>query len=156
MITISRVKQATTEFIKILRFGKNDIQTADNVQPFGVDSKPVMDLQAVHSTTQNDEKSVILGYIQKSEKTESGEIRIYSTDKNNSEKFYIILKKNGTAEIGGSTDFMVRYNALNSGLQAFVNTLNANLATAFTSVGGTWDPATLDISNSKINEVKVL
>jgi len=154
MITLTRVKQATSEFIKVLRFGKNDIQTAEPILPHGVDSKPVKGAMAIHATTEETGSTAVLGYILHSEKTEEGETRIYATDSDGTEVFDILLKNNGTCEFGGNTDFFVRYNALNSGLQSFVTALNANLTTVFTSVGGTWVTTLLNINSSKISNIK--
>lgn len=154
MITLTRVKEATSDFIKILRFGKNDIQTSEPILPHGVDSKPVKEKIAVHSTTANIEETVILGYILHSEKTKEGETRIYATDEGGVEVFDIFLKRDGTCEFGGNTDFFVRYNQLNSGLQTFVTALDVNLAAAFLSVGVTWVPVILNIGGAKIDNIK--
>lgn len=154
MVTIARVKRATAEFIKILRFGKNDVQTADNVLPYGVDSKPIKNVRAVHSDTSNDAESVVLGYLLKSEHTEEGEIRVYSTDTQGVESFFIMLKKDGTCEIGGGADFLVKYNELNTDLGSFITSLNSKLTTAFTGVGGSWTGISIDISSAKNTNVR--
>jgi len=44
-----------------------------------------------------------------------GEFRTYSTDKDGVEKFYTWLKNDGTYEVGGNDDFLVRYNELAAG-----------------------------------------
>lgn len=154
MITITRVKQAATEFIKVLRFGKDDIQTAEPILPFGIDSKPVKDLLGVHADTMDEEASVVLGYILHSETTSEGETRIYATDTDGTEVFDIYLKNDGTCEFGGNVDFFIRYNALNTALQTFVTDLNTKLSAAFTALGGTWPGTSLDISDSKIDNIK--
>ena len=41
-----------------------------------------------------------------------GEFRTYATDDDGAEKFYIWQKKDGTCEIGGDTNFAVKYNEL--------------------------------------------
>ena len=154
MITITRVQQAISEFIKVLRFGKNDVQTALQVAPAGIDSKPVKNAIAVHSTTGNNGESVILGYIEKHDNTQEGETRIFATDENGVEVFSVFLKRNGTIEIGGNTDNMVRYSTLNTALQTFANNLNDKLTTAFGSVPYTWPGVSIDVSGAKIDEVK--
>jgi hypothetical protein len=154
MITYTRVKQAVTEFVKVIRYGKDDIQTSDQAMPFGIDSKPVKDKIAVHSTTQNKDATVILGYLLQSEKTSEGETRIFATDQDGVEVFDIYLKNDGTCEFGGSGDFFVRYLALNTGLQAFITELNAQLTAGFATVPYTWPGVSLDISNSKIDKIK--
>jgi len=154
MISLTRVKEATSEFIKVLRYGKSDVQTADSVSPFGIDSKPVKDQIAVFCKTSDVAQSVILGYLNNSDKTEEGEFRIYATDSDGSEVFDILLKNDGTCEIGGSGDFLVKYNGLNLDFQAFILELNTKLAAAFSAVGGSWPGITLDISNGKIDNIK--
>ncbi len=161
MISISRVKQATSEFIKVLRFGKLDVQTSEAVLPYGIDSKPVKEVQAVHSTTNNIEQTIILGYIKSSDLTEEGETRIYSTDSEGVEAFYLHLKKNGDVEFGGDSDNFVRYAKLNSGLQDLKTKINTELTkiqAAISSLGGAYAKVnvSVDISESKIEKIKTL
>jgi len=153
---LTRVKQATNEFIKVLRFGKSDVQTADQILPYGVDSKPVKNDLAVYSKTNNKNQAIILGYLKTFENTNEGETRIYATDSNGNEVFDILLKNDGTCEIGGNIDFLTRFNGLNTDLQSYLTELNSKLVTAFTAVGGSWPGITLDISNAKIEEIKTL
>jgi hypothetical protein len=154
MITLTRVKQATSQFIKVLRFGFSDVQTANNVAPWGVDSKPVKETLAVHVKTSQNSKGVIIGYVNNSDKTNEGETRIYATNNAGVEVFSILLKNNGTVEFGGNTDNFVRYSELNSALQTFVTNLNSKLTTGFAAVPFSWVPETLNISASKISEIK--
>ena len=126
MITIARVKEATESFIKILRFGNSDVQTAKQVSPWGVDSKPVAGKVAVHAKTTNAGDSVILGYIVESTLTDEGETRIYCTDTAGVEKNYIFLRKDGKIELGGNADNLAAFADLKSGfdqLRLDVNTL---------------------------------
>lgn len=176
MITLTRVKQATQEFIKVLRFGKYDVQTSDPCLPHGIDSKPVKEDLAVHSETSNNRETVILGYIKKFDNTQEGETRIYATDQNGIEVFDIYLKNNGTCEFGGNLDNMVRYsklaiafNQLKSELNAFVSVFNAHVhpiplaqaifpasipPSSVTATSGV--PSTADISPAKIDEIKTM
>ena len=155
MIVISRVKQAIDEFIKVLRYGKSDVQTADQVAPFGLDSKPIKDVLAVHSTTSSSNDSLILGYIIKlSNKTDEGETYFYSMDASGNIKANILLKKDGVIEINGNTDNAVRYAALNTAIQTFITNLNLKLTTAFATVPYTWVNEPLNISAAKIDDIK--
>ena len=97
---------------KFLRFGKSDIQTAIEASQYGIDSNPVKDMVAIYAETGEKGKPIILGYLNKNQKAEVGEIRIYATDNSGTEKFYIHLKKGGEVEIGGDTNFAVKYNEL--------------------------------------------
>jgi len=158
MITIAKVLQATNEFVKVLRYGLSDVSTPEQALPFGIDSKPIKNKRAVVLNTARKGKNVTVGYLIQSELTESGETRIYSTDNDGIEKFYVQLFKDGTCEIGGDADNMVRYAPLNNSLQAQKNAINIELAKISASIGlldGTYTvvPITVDISTSKIDEI---
>ena len=92
--------------------------------------------------------------VNKSEITNEGETRIYATDDNGAEVFDMYLKNNGTMEIKGTGDNLLKYLALNTSLQTFVTDLNAKLVIAFTAVAGSWPGTSIDISGSKIDEIK--
>lgn len=169
MITLSRVKQATNEFVKILRFGKSDVQTSEQYSPSGFDSKPVNDQLAVQATTTDKSETIILGYKISGSLTNEGETRLFSTDSDGVEVFSILLKNDGTCEFGGDTDNMVRfskleeaYNQLKSDFDDFINQVY-NLHMHPTAAVGSPSPPTLtgvnstgDISDAKINEIKTL
>lgn len=154
MITITTVNQAIKKFVKVLRYGNRDFQTAQQYLPSGIDSKPVIGAKAAHATTSNKTEPIILGYRIESDKTNPGETRIFATNSAGVEIFQLLLKNNGTAEFGGNTDNLIRYLKLNEGLQAFITDLNSKLVTAFSGVGGSWPGTSLDISASKIDEIK--
>jgi hypothetical protein len=155
MIFITRIKEASKEFIKVLRSGKQDVVTADQYLPYGIDSKPIKDILGLFAQTAGSETAVF-GYKTNTETTKEGEIRIYATDSAGIEQFSALFKNDGTVEFGGTADNFVRYLKLNQGLQNFVTDLNAKLVTAFTGVGGSWPGTTINISDSKINEIKTL
>ena len=173
MLVLTRVKQATKEFIKILRFGKDDVHTADSVTPHGIDSKPVKDALAIYARTNSSEQAVILGYLKNFDKTSEGETRIFATDADGAEVFDIYLKKDGTCEIGGNSDFMVRFNKLKEGFDQLLSDHN-DLVNAFnthvhaTAATGPPSPPTAvppdipatpsaaSIDDSKIDEIKTL
>lgn len=154
MIIFSRVRQAIGEFVKVLRYGSNDVQTAPQFLPFGIDSKPIKDALAAFVRSSNSEETAILGYLIQSEETEEGETRIYSTNAAGTPVFFIKLLKDGTCQIGGNADFMVRFNALDTALQTFITDLNTKLVTALGAVGGSWPGTSIDISGAKIEEIK--
>lgn len=156
MIILSRVKAATSEFVKILRYGKNDVQTSDQYLPAGIDSKPVKEQIAAQGMTTDKGETVILGYHIESDKTNEGETRIFATDSDGNDVFDLLLKNDGTAEFGGNTDNLIRFLALDQGLQTFIADLNAKLATAFAAVPVAWPGTSLNISGAKIDEIKSL
>ncbi len=134
------------------------VETRKNANPFGFDSVPIEDLIAITSDTLSQEDPVVVGYLNKKtlELLKVGESMMYSTDDEGEYKSIITLRKDGTAEILGIGDFMVRYNKLDAGMQKFVNDLNTQLTTALAPVPFTWVNVPLDISKSKIEEIKTL
>jgi hypothetical protein len=156
MIILSRVKQATNEFIKVLRFGKSDVQTSKQFLPFGVDSKPIKESLAAQAVTSNSAETIVLGYKIESETTKEGEFRIFATDSEGAEVFSVHFKNDGTCEFGGNVDNFVRFLKLDQALQTFITDLNTKLVGAFGGVGGSWPGTSLNISAAKIEEVKTL
>ncbi len=162
MIALTRVKQATKDFVKVLRFGKSDIKTADPIFPHGVDSKPVKKDVAVHASTSNDSVTVCLGYVKNSDKTSEGELCLYATDNSGSRVFEMYFKNDGSVEFGGSGDFLARFNEIKDGFDEFVGDFNSFIDTynAHThpdpSSGSTGTPsATGSNSNASIDDAKI-
>lgn len=160
MISYAKVKSTLIEksrrILKVLQFGA---KTAVEVAPFGDDGNPLKDMVAIYSTTSEAGERVILGYINKNQIAQPGEKRIYSLTPEGAISFSIHLKGDGTCEIGGATDNMVRFLALDTALKAQDNLINVELskiATAIGSLGGAYAvaPVSTDISASKIEEVK--
>lgn len=171
MITLTRVQQATKDFIKVLRFGRNDVQTPYNCLPHGVDSKPVKNKIGLHVQTANSSESVIVGYIDRSDLTKEGETRIYATDTQGNEVFSIMLSNDGKCAIGGTTDNMVRYSKLKEEYdktKEVVDIISQTLKTwtpvpndggaalKTTYLGAIGIKTTGDISSSKIDEITTL
>jgi hypothetical protein len=159
--TLSKIKEVFSNksfrMFKVLEYGA---KTANESSPFGVDSHPVNDTTAVMIKTDTISKSVILGFLQKNRKAEKGEIRFYSTDEDGNEKTFLWLRNDGTIEIAGDSDNAVKFIPLDSALQNMVGQINSQLtaiASGITSAGGAYVPTniTLDISASKVNEVKL-
>lgn len=145
--------------VKLLRFGKVDVQTTMQINAFGFDSHPVKDMIAVYSATNENGKAVIIGYLLKDQVAAIGESRMYSTDEDGVLKTYLHLKNDGTILLRGDTHNLVRYTPLNQGAQDFKTLVQAELTkiqTAITGLGGAYVSGTLtiDISGSKIDEIK--
>lgn len=158
---------------KFQRMGKADIQEVITVGPFGVDSRAIKDMVAIHAQTGVSGESVVIGFINKDCIAAIGENRIFSTDENGVLSTYIHLKNDQTMEVGGNTDFMVRYSALENSFNELKNDHN-DLVTAFnshmhataatgppsiptpipSSIPAT--PSTADITGAKIEEIKTL
>ena len=163
--------------VKILRYGKKDIQEPWEAAPFGMDSNPIKGMVAIYAPTMDKGKSVIIGYLNQDQLAGVGENRLFSTDEDGNLSFYVWLKGDGTVEVGGDTDNMVRYSELKSGfdeLKSDFNSLVAKFnshihpAAGIDSITGapvtvTVTPtatsataSTADISGSKIDEVKTI
>ena len=170
---ISTIITGGATMIKFLGSGKNDVQEKNQISPFGVDSNPIKDLIAVYSPTSEIGNEVIIGYIQRSQIADPGEIRIFSTNAEGDEQISLYLKKDGTAEFGGSADNMVRYSELKSAFDelkgdfnSLVNAYNSHIHVTTATVGATPVPGVIatpttlgsassaDISPAKIDEIK--
>lgn len=146
--------------VKVLRFGKDDVQTAQEAAPFGTDSNPIKDMIAVYMPTSERGKNVIVGYLNKNQLAEVGEHRIYSTDSGGELKAYVWLKNDGNIELLGTGDNLVKYSPLNQELQEFKTAIQAELVkiqAGLTGVGGAYAPGslTVNISDAKIEKIKV-
>lgn len=157
--------------IKSLCFGKADLQTPDEGAPYGFDSNPVKDTIAILAESSIKGEPVIIGYLNKNRLAAVGEARLYSTDDSGQQKFYVWLKNDGTCEIGGNTDNMVRYSKLETAFNQLKTDFN-NLVGKFNShthpytddgspatTSATTTPGTTSSANiapAKINEIKTL
>lgn len=160
---------------KFLRIGKGDIQEVVTSGSFGIDSRAVKDIIAIHAKTGVSGESVVIGFINKDCLSEIGENRLFSTDENGNLKQYIWLKNNGDIHFGGDVGNLTRYQELKSGFDQLKTDFNS-LVTAYNShvhittatIGATPTPGTIsptisvgtpstaDISNSKIDKFKTL
>lgn len=157
--------------VKVLRFGKSDVQTAIECGPYGIDSNPIKDMVAVYGETTEKGKVTIIGYINKNQKAGIGEFRTFATDENGTEKFYTWMKSDGTMEIGGGANFAVKFNELKTEFNALkqshndflteykththVLTLTSGTGTAAPTVS-TQTPNTSNIDNAKNDKIKTI
>lgn len=158
---LSRVKQATDEFIKVLRYGKDDVQTPLPVLPHGLDSKPVKEDLAVTANTTGDGENVVIGYVKLFSETNEGETRLYATDQEGTLVFDLLFNNAGEAIFNSGTDNAVRYSKLEDAfneLQGKWNTFANAYVPGGPSTQGlppTAQPSTGDISPAKIDEIKM-
>ena len=172
--TISALIEDGYRTIKVFVFGEEDVQTPNEVMPFGLDSCPTKDVLAAYSSTSATSDNIIIGYYNKNQKAAAGEYRTYATDSEGVEAFYTWMKADGTMEIGGDTDNMVRYseletafNELKSDFNDLVSKYNSHIHTTTATIGTgpvgvisptatTGTPTAADITPSKIEEIKTL
>lgn len=161
MITFSKFSDSVIEKAKrILKVSQFGAKTADEIAPFGVDANPIKGMTALYCDTTNSGESAVVGYINESQLSDNGEIRIYSMDSNKAVKSFIWLKNDGTVEVNGNTYSMVRFEPLKTGIQntdTAINTELTKIAIAITSLGGTYVPTPIstNIDASKNNMVKL-
>lgn len=144
--------------LKVLQFGT---KTADEVGPFGIDSNPLKDMTAIYAETSNNSESVIIGYINKNQIAGIGETRLYSLDENAAVKSFIWLKNDGTIELNGNTYSSVRYEPLESGINAKDNLINIELGKISVVLNSlapgsyTVAPVSTNIASAKNEDVKL-
>lgn len=149
------------QIVKVLRYGEHDVQEAEQVAPFGIDSAPVKGMVAVFAETSVSGEPIVVGYMNEDALAQMGETRLFATNADGKLKTFIWLHNDGTMELGGKVDNAVRYMPLNQGLQnynALIGTELAKIATAIGTLGGAYvvAPPTIDVSASKIIEIKTL
>ncbi len=174
---ISLVKTLSTSIdklnrrvVKFLRLGRKDIQTSLEASPYGVDSNPIKDMIAIYQQTGEKGKTIIVGYINKNQQAEPGEYRLFSTNAAGDEQTFIWLRADGTIEVNGDSDNMVRFSELESGYNELKSDFNSHIinwnafAAAYvpggpTPVGlpptaTTSSSSAASISGAKIDEIK--
>lgn len=166
MINFTKVISTTIDnlnmrLVKVFRLGLSDVQEPTESGPFGIDSNPVKDMIAVYAKTGEKGDTVIIGYLNKKQIAEIGETRIYSTDTNGNVQIAIHLKNDGTAEVGGTGDNLVRYKPVEdlvSEINQFLNQQLPLIAAGITAGGGSYSPgvANFNISNAKIDELETI
>lgn len=157
-IISSKIDKLKRRLIMVSRFGEYDTREPFQANNFGIDSNPIKDMIAVYSGTNENGKSVIIGYLNRNQLAEPGETRIFSVDSGGDLKTYIWLTKTGTIKLGGDADNAVRYSPLNTGLNNLVTQLQTELvsiAAGISAAGGSYSPGMLsvDISNSKVDKI---
>lgn len=155
--------------VKVLKYGKSDTRTALAAAPYGVDSNPIKGMIAIYSETMTKGKPVIVGYINKNQVADIGELRHFSTDVNGNEVMYLHLLNDSTMEIGGANDNMVRFLELEKAFNEFktdynnhITAYNAHVHSGVTTGPGATGPTTpdtptgADISLAKIDQIKTI
>lgn len=161
MISLATIKSSVItngkRILKVFQFGP---KTAVQANPFGIDSNPLKEMVAIYADTTERGEPVILGHINKNQIANPGETRLFSLDSNGLLKASIYLKNDGSIEINGNSDNAVMFTPLKTGLQNQDGAINSELskiATAITTLGGTYVPANIltNIDASKVDQVKI-
>lgn len=143
---------------KVLGFGRGDVRTGYQLSTPGVEGRPIDKTNVVYADTSSKGTNVILGFIEESQEIEKGEVIIYSRNESGEVQNTILLKQDGTIEIGGNADNMVRFSPLSQGIKQADLDINAELvkiAAGIAAGGGSYSPTPIstDISGSKIDEI---
>lgn len=162
MITLSKIRSTILKngerIIKVLQYGA---KTVAEISPFGDDSNPVENMSALYADTAETGEPVIIGYINTNQLAAVGEKRIYSLKPDKTLSTFIWLKNDGTMQIGGDADNVVRYQKLDDALQAQKTLINIELTkvqVAIAALGGSYAKidVTVNTSAAKIIEIKTL
>lgn len=114
-----------------LKFKKaSNTSEAVQIAPFGDDSNPPNDYKGLHSYTSNPSYPVILGYFNRNSSVSQGEKKIFSVKNDGTISTYVYCKADGILELGGNTNFAVKYIEAKAELDKLKTTVN-NLITAY-------------------------
>lgn len=161
MISLSKYFSAVIEGGKrILKVTQYGTKTAKEAYPFGFDSQPPEGMTAIYAETANADESVIIGYINKNQLVGVGESRMYSVGSDGVAKGYVLCDATGVVSLNGNSFSTVRFENLQSSLNAqnsLINTELSKISTAIELLGGVYivAPVTLDLSTSKSDTVKL-
>lgn len=137
---------------------QRDVQTSYQVAPWGDDSQPVKGARVAHATTAA-EDTLIVGVINVDQKAAPGERRIFATDTDGNTVVDIWLRNDGTIEMAGGGDNLVKYVPLSTALGNYNTAVNGELTkiqAAISALGGAYalQPLTLDVSGAKVDNLK--
>lgn len=131
MITVKVISTAYNKIkqrlVKAYRYGKNDVVETEEMAPAGIDGNPIKDMVAIYADTKSNSAPIIIGYIQKEQLAEPGELRIFSQNSSGQAQAYVWLKTNGNIEFNGNTNNLVKFTELNTGLQAYKTEVDIQL-----------------------------
>lgn len=149
---VRKNRDGTSErlMLQVQMSNPNDIQTVEYVSLPGQDENPI-DGSTVYVIDIGESYKIGIGVNDGiTPAMDTGEKRLYSLDAAGAIQAFIKMLKTGIIEVNGNGDFAIRFNALDTALQAMLTSLNADIVSAG-GTGGT----TLDISGAKVDEVKL-
>ncbi len=149
-ITTNRDGENQRVMLQVQMTNADDIQTVEYVSLPGQDENPINGTRVYIIEIGESYKIAIAADDGVTPAMATGEKRLYSVSDAGDIQAFIKLLKTGIIEINGDADFAVRFNALDTALQAMLTALNADIVTA----GGAGS-TTLDISGAKVDEVKL-
>lgn len=134
-VTESLIKKGR-RFIKFIGMGRDDVKQHRAIAPWGDEAMPVEGVVAIYGNTSVNGESVVIGYINQIalDAMKAGEKRIFSTDSDGALSYYLHFKDDGTAELGGTGNWLVKYNELKAELDKLKTTVNTHTHTG--NLGG--------------------
>lgn len=155
----SAVIQGAKRIIKSIGIG-GTVMTTKESYPFGFDSQPHEGWTAIFSETSNRDEAVIVGYINKNQLAEAGSSRMYAVGEDGVVRGFIHCRLGGNIELNGSEYSAVRFDPLDSQLQAQKELINAELvkiSAAIGLLGGSYivSPISIDISTAESETIKL-
>lgn len=165
----TRLDKFGRRLVKVLANGPADVRESVQAAPHGIDANPVKDMVAVYAQTEERGKAYVIGYLNKNLLADVGELRLFSTSDSGQLQAWMWLKNDGTIEILGSDDNLVKFKQTEATIKELQDDITA-LKQAFTSWvpvasdGGaalkaataSWfaQPLVEDIAGAKFDEVK--
>ena len=123
--------------------------------PPGLDSAPVAGTLALSASTATQGRDVIVGYQNINQVAQPGETILYSQDAGGNYRATATMRTDGTMELLGTGDFLVRYFALNTALQSYFTSLNTAITAGVSSAGGAYTPPPApDLTTAKVDKIK--
>lgn len=137
-IISTRIDSANRRLVKFFRFGKDDVQEVLNASASGDDSPPTENMRGIYVQTSQVGTPVLVGYINDKQIAKPGEKRIFATDQNGNVLLHFYMKNNSTIELGGTGNYAVKFNELetqfnelNNKFNLFVNSYNLHFHASF-------------------------
>lgn len=127
-ITLTSVNKFGQRVLKAV--GLSSTYTAEQYGPYGTDANPINKTAVIYMPTDFNGDECFIGCLNKNQKAEVGEHRIFCTDKDGAFKFNIWLRSDGTYLMGTSddpadyTNFATKYNESKTELDALKSTVN--------------------------------
>lgn len=149
-----------------LRYIKAQVVSSYNTRnvpqygPAGLDSAPVKNTLAVTTPTAARGADIVLGYQNLNQVALPGETILYSCDADGVYKATATMRVDGTIELLGTGDFLVRYTALDTALQQQVTDINNQLIAIAAAINaivpGSYTPVPIVLNTipAKITEIK--
>jgi hypothetical protein len=130
---------AQKRLVKFYRMGRQDVQDCVQSTPAGIDSSPIKGMRAIYAQTPERGKNYVVGYLSENQLAEPGETRVFSVDSSGELKAWMWFKGDGTIEILGSDDNLMKYAQAAATIEEIQQDIAA-LKQAFT----TWVPVPSD------------